>query len=154
MNQQVREADPIILIYLLTDAVTQFQFITSEGPNGQNDKAAKRLARSHAVKQALQNKRKRQKASMQNFLVHTAKDEKNLKRHARVGKCAGPLVLPTFTRDASILDPFQTLPVSISRLKVLLNNCKPVPTYCRVVCTDTGLFRPGSTGPRASFQHL
>lgn len=97
--------------------VAQFQFITVQDPND-DDKAAKRLARSHAVKQALQNKRKLQKASMQNFCIEDGKNPKHKGKHDR--SQASPLAIV----GASTLDPFDSLPVEGSRLQHLLNNRK------------------------------
>jgi hypothetical protein len=104
--------------------VPQFQFITFQDPSKENDKAAKRLARSHAVKQALQNKRKLQQASMQNFCIRTVEDEEDPKRPARKGKRDGFIAPSLATLATSALDPFDTLPVKGSILQRLLNNCQ------------------------------
>ena len=120
--------------------VAQFQFITVQDPND-NDKAAKRLARSHAVKQALQNKRKLQKASMQNFCIE---DGKNLNREGK---------LDVSRLGAASLDPFDSLPIKGTRLQHLLNNRKGFSSYDTQTQADT-LFRPSPTGPRASLQYF
>ena len=93
--------------------MAQFQFITFQDPND-NDKAVKRLARSHAIKQALQNKRRLQKAYMQNFHIEDGKTP----------KCKGKHESPLTILGASTLDPFDSLPIKSSRLQHLLNNCK------------------------------
>ncbi|UZP32279.1 hypothetical protein NXS19_000095 [Fusarium pseudograminearum] len=83
--------------------MAQFQFITFQTPNEQNDKTTRRVVRSHAVKQALQNKRNLEQASMENFFIHTLKDGKT-------------------TLGASTIDPFDSLPIKGARLQHLLNN--------------------------------
>ncbi|RBR25385.1 uncharacterized protein FIESC28_01822 [Fusarium coffeatum] len=98
--------------------MAKFQFIAVQDPND-NDKATKRLARSHAVKQALQNKRKLQKASMQNFCIQ---DGKNSKRPRQKGQHDGPQASPLVILGAGTLDPFDSLPIKSSRLQHLLNN--------------------------------
>lgn len=96
--------------------MVQFEFITVQDPND-NDKAAKRLARSHAVKQALQKKRDLQKASVQNFYVE---DGKNLNRKGK---------LDVSRLGAGSLDPFDSLPIKSSRLQHFLNNRKRFCSY-------------------------
>ncbi|SPJ72150.1 uncharacterized protein FTOL_01878 [Fusarium torulosum] len=99
--------------------VTQFQFISFQETS---DKNTKRLARSHAVKQALQSKRKEQKASMQHFCIRTIEDGKKPKRGQRRGRSGGTLTPSPISLFASVLDPFQTLAVDTKRLQALLNN--------------------------------
>ncbi|KAF5593770.1 uncharacterized protein FSUBG_9678 [Fusarium subglutinans] len=104
-------------------AMAHFQFVTVQGtPDKSSDKAAKRLARSHAVKQALQKKRQRQQESMQHFSVRTLEDEQEQRRMFckwQVNRQISPS--PT-TLSASLLDPFQSLPVNSKRLQILLND--------------------------------
>jgi hypothetical protein len=99
--------------------VTQFQFISFQKTS---DKNTKRLARSHAVKQALQSKRKEQKASLQNFCIRTIEDGEKLKRGTRRGKSGATLTPSPISLFASVFDPFQTLAVDTKRLQALLNN--------------------------------
>ncbi|KAH8159333.1 hypothetical protein CIB48_g8922 [Xylaria polymorpha] len=82
------------------------------------DRAARRLARSHAVKQALRNKRKTQQDLMDNFRVTTSQDKpvRFVRRRTRAGTIAPPLLSPSIGK----LDPFQTLAVDCSRLQALL----------------------------------
>ena len=128
--------------------VAQFQFITVQDPND-NDKATKRLARSHAVKQALQSKRKLQKASMQNFCIQ---DGKNSKRSIRRGQHDRPQASPLVILGAGSLDPFDSLPIKGTRLQHLLSNRGHFSPYN--MQHNLTLFRPGQTGTRASLQHL
>jgi hypothetical protein len=109
---------------LLTMPVTQYQFITFKTPNEQNDKATKRLARSHAVKQALQNKRRIQQAFMQNFCIRTIEDESKPMRAVRKSRQAGHSAPSPLSLSGNVLDPFRTLAVDSKRLQILLNNCK------------------------------
>ncbi|KAF5024062.1 hypothetical protein F66182_3858 [Fusarium sp. NRRL 66182] len=99
---------------------SQFQFITIQTPHDLDDRATRRLARSHAVKQGLQNKRRLQQESMGNFRVLTLKDKQ--KRSTSKRKPAIPVVASPFSLSASILDPFQTLAVDSSRLQALLGD--------------------------------
>ncbi|KAI0447227.1 hypothetical protein F4803DRAFT_575414 [Xylaria telfairii] len=100
--------------------VGQFQFISIQTPDDAKDHAARRLARSHAVKHALRNKRKTQQDSMDNFRVMTSQDKpaRFVKRRMRVRTIATPLLSPSIGK----LDPFQTLAVDCSRLQALLND--------------------------------
>ncbi|KAF4335648.1 hypothetical protein FBEOM_10485 [Fusarium beomiforme] len=101
--------------------MTQFQFV-SQTPNETTDKAAKRVARSHAMKQALQKKRQLQQASMQNFSVRTVEDERKQARSQRNKKCDKQLIPSPASLSASMLDPFQSLAVDSKRLQILLND--------------------------------
>ncbi|KAI0487347.1 hypothetical protein F4859DRAFT_509915 [Xylaria cf. heliscus] len=102
--------------------VGQFQFISIQTPNDAKDHATRRLARSHAVKQALKNKRKTQQDSRDNFYVITSQDKpgKSLRKRTRKETVATLLPSPSAGR----LDPFQTLAVDSSRLQALLSNCR------------------------------
>ncbi|TVY16452.1 hypothetical protein LARI1_G005751 [Lachnellula arida] len=102
-------------------AVGHFQFISMQAPDEARDKIAKRLARSHAVKQALENKRKLQQESGNNFRVTTSRD----KPRRLVGKRRpGTLAASLFSLFAGTLDPFQTLAVDSSRLQTLIGDYK------------------------------
>ncbi|KAF4969183.1 hypothetical protein FSARC_3559 [Fusarium sarcochroum] len=138
-----------------TDAAGRFQFISVQVPDEANDLATRRLARSHAVKQALQNKRKIQQASMQNFRVKTPNDEDKPKRTIRKSNHAGVPVSSPVSLSASILDPFQTLAVDSSRLQILLNDYQarhaPEPVFSFVEELDfqnfRSVFRAGLVDP-------
>merc|ERR1711939_916922 len=52
----------------------KFQFISIHSPDDAKDRRTRRQARSHAVKQALSNKRKLQRESRENFLVLSSRD--------------------------------------------------------------------------------
>jgi hypothetical protein len=102
----------------------QFQFVPVHGPHVLKDKAAIRSARSHAVKQALDNKRKHQQQSRQNFRMTTTSTKSNHKsRTPSIKKHRTVLpVLSLFSLDASALDPFQSLAVDSARLQTLLRH--------------------------------
>jgi hypothetical protein len=104
--------------------VTHFQFITFQSPNDQNDKITKRVARSHAVKQVLQNKRNLRQASMDNFYIHTIKGGKNAEE--TIGKAFPEIssALSPATLSAGIMDPFDSLAIKGTRLQHLLNICR------------------------------
>ncbi|KAL2831403.1 hypothetical protein BDW59DRAFT_140140 [Aspergillus cavernicola] len=89
----------------------QFQFISIQAPHDAKDQIQRRLARSHAVKHALQNKRRQQQKSRDNFRVTTVEDSPR-KVVSR----------PRFSLSAGALDPFQTLAVDASRLQTLLGD--------------------------------
>ncbi|KAF2790979.1 hypothetical protein K505DRAFT_377130 [Melanomma pulvis-pyrius CBS 109.77] len=100
----------------------RFHFISIQAPDEAKDQITRRLARSHAVKQALEKKRKLQQESKDNFHVTTSGD----KPRRLVGKRTHTrtLVAPLFSLSAGALDPFQTLAVDSSRLQELLGNYK------------------------------
>ncbi|KAI0111295.1 hypothetical protein GGR51DRAFT_509619 [Nemania sp. FL0031] len=103
-------------------AVGQFQFISIQAPNDGKDRVTRRLARSHAVKQALKNKRKLQQESRDNFRITTSQDTRGMLagRRPRTGIMAMSFLSPS----AGKLDPFETLAVDASRLQALLNDHK------------------------------
>lgn len=102
----------------------QFHFISVEGPGVLNDKITRRLARSHAVKQALKNKRRLQQRSRENFRITTDTTKTKQKALTHVPKNHGTVVLSPFSLAAGALDPFQSLAVDSTRLQKLLQNCK------------------------------
>jgi hypothetical protein len=105
--------------------VVDFQFVSVQAtPDKTSDKAAKRLARSHAVKQALQRKRQLQQKSMQHFSVRTIDDERQQTGRNCKGQCDKRLTSSPASLSASLLDPFQSLAVDSKRLQVLLNDCE------------------------------
>lgn len=105
--------------------MAHFQFVTVQGPPDKtSDKAAKRLARSHAVKQALQKKRQRQQESMRHFSVRTIEDEQEQTRSISRRQCTKRTIPSPVSLSASLLDPFQSLAVDSKRLHILLNDCE------------------------------
>jgi hypothetical protein len=84
----------------------------------------RRLARSHAVKQALAKKRKLQQESGDNFRVTTS--ENIPRRLVRKRTRTRTLAISLFSLSAGELDPFKTLAVDSSRLQTLLGDCKPL----------------------------
>ncbi|RKK72119.1 hypothetical protein BFJ69_g10382 [Fusarium oxysporum] len=104
-------------------SMVDFQFVSIKAtPDKTSDKAAKRLARSHAVKQALQRKRQLQQKSMQHFSVRTIDDERKQTGRNCKGQCDKRLTSSPASLSASLLDPFQSLAVDSKRLQVLLND--------------------------------
>ncbi|KAI1271670.1 hypothetical protein F5Y07DRAFT_382310 [Xylaria sp. FL0933] len=97
--------------------VEKFRFVSIQGPNDPNDGATRRLARSHAVKQALENKRKIQQESRCNFRIVTPQDKVKLTKK-RTNARAIPV--SPFSLSAGKLDPFETLAVESPRLQTLL----------------------------------
>ncbi|KAL4938712.1 hypothetical protein BDV06DRAFT_231562 [Aspergillus oleicola] len=100
-----------------------FQFISiPAGNNPTKDKAARRQARSHAVKKALEKKRTRQQLSGSNFAITTLSNPctSNTTITSRA-RAPSPRSLPCQILG-SALDPFQTLAVDSSRMQVLLGD--------------------------------
>ncbi|KAF5633829.1 nucleoside diphosphate sugar epimerase [Fusarium tjaetaba] len=98
-------------------------FVTVQArPDKTSDKAAKRLARSHAVKQALQKKRQLKQESMQHFSVRTIEDEPEQTRSICRRQCSKRTIPSPASLSASLLDPFQSLAVDCKRLQILLND--------------------------------
>ncbi|RDW60540.1 hypothetical protein BP6252_11923 [Coleophoma cylindrospora] len=116
-------------------AAGNFQFISVQTPDVPKDRITRRVARSHAVKQALQTKRKLQQESGDNFRVTTSKHKP--KRDLSSRSCTGTLVMSSlYSLSAGALDPFQTLAVNSSRLQILLCDYKarqaPEPVFSMV----------------------
>ncbi|KAL4861338.1 hypothetical protein BDV12DRAFT_69636 [Aspergillus spectabilis] len=88
----------------------QFQFISIQAPDDAKDQMQRRRARSHAVKQALEKKRRLQQKSRENFRITTLKDSTTT--------LAGSL----FSPFAGVLDPFKAFAVDLSRLQILLGD--------------------------------
>ncbi|KAL3479278.1 hypothetical protein BJX99DRAFT_268676 [Aspergillus californicus] len=96
----------------------QFQFITMQSPEDAKDRTQRRLARSHAVKHALETKRRQQQRCRTNFRVTTLKETGSPRKVVSISR-----PLPLFSSpSASALDPFQTLAVDSSRLQILLGD--------------------------------
>ncbi|KAL4796660.1 hypothetical protein BDV19DRAFT_79417 [Aspergillus venezuelensis] len=95
-----------------------FQFISID--DTRQNKAARRQARSHAVKKALEKKRKRQQLSGNNFTIttlsHLYTDDYTSGSEASLSLQMPCRIL------GSTLDPFQVLAVDSSRLQVLLGD--------------------------------
>lgn len=98
------------------------KFISIQTPNDPKDLNKRREARSHAIKQALESKRKAQRQTSDNFRV-TGSAEKAVKITNR-GVRTDLVALSPFSLAAGILDPFQTLAVDSSRLQSLLADRK------------------------------
>ncbi|MCJ1223713.1 hypothetical protein MMC12_000356 [Toensbergia leucococca] len=113
-NSAEAESEPV--------AAGNFHFISFQAPDDVKDQITRRLARSHAVKQALQKKRKLQQESGDNFRVTASKDKPRrlVNKKARTETRAASLS----SLSAGALDPFQTLAVDSSRLQTLLGDYK------------------------------
>ncbi|VZH95141.1 unnamed protein product [Fusarium fujikuroi] len=134
--------------------MAHFQFVTVQGPPDKtSDKAAKRLARSHAVKQALQKKRQMQQQSMQHFAVRTIEDEREQTRSICRRHCTKRTIPSPVSLSASLLDPFQSLAIDSKRLQILLNdfNARQAPEPVFSVEDDfqnfKSVFRSGLVDP-------
>ncbi|KAL2867604.1 uncharacterized protein BJX67DRAFT_387834 [Aspergillus lucknowensis] len=97
----------------------KFQFVSVQGPDGPKDRIQRRQARSHAVKRALEIKRKRERKSRENFRVSVLRTSPE----KEVNECKA-LVGPLVSLSAGTLDPFETLAVDSSRLQSLLGDYK------------------------------
>ena len=106
-----------------------FHFVSVEAaPSKARQVATRRQARSHAVKQALENKRKLQQEAGDNFRIATSRDvaprKKPLKRQKTQVENRLVPICPDLS--ASALDPFQTLAVNSARLQALLSTREPL----------------------------
>lgn len=98
-----------------------YQFISISHPDDVKDRKKRRCARSHAVKQALEVKRKLQQKSRNNF--HILSSQEYAQKLADKQAYTRTLVAPPPVLSAGILDPFQTLAVDSSRLQMFLGEC-------------------------------
>ncbi|KAL4745766.1 hypothetical protein BDW72DRAFT_207914 [Aspergillus terricola var. indicus] len=101
-----------------------FRFISIQVNEHAKDKATQRQARSHAVKRALERKRKQQQLSRANFIIKTFED-RDLDDHGETAKpctVTSTSVAPALFHLSGALDPFQTLAVDSSRLQALLGD--------------------------------
>ncbi|KAJ9259635.1 hypothetical protein DTO212C5_8589 [Paecilomyces variotii] len=103
-------------------AAGRFLFISSQALDKANGQITRRLARSHAVKQALETKRRLQEKSKDNFRITTTKDKP--KRFVRRKRDTETPAVSLFSLSEGALDPFQTLAADSSRLRILLSNDK------------------------------
>ncbi|RDW64358.1 uncharacterized protein DSM5745_09769 [Aspergillus mulundensis] len=95
-----------------------FQFISIQVNDDAKDRAARRQARSHAVKKALEKKRKRQQLARNNFIVTTLEDRGGSVEFGLSQSVARKA--PISGQISNGLDPFETLAVDSSRLQILL----------------------------------
>lgn len=112
-----------------------FRFVAIQNPDAPRDPAQKRLARSHAVKNALRVKRERQEKSNINFQI--LYPSLVITPH----RSAAPVPegsLPPLGALSDTHNPFEMLAVDSSRLKSLLSKCKSL-SICGVF-TETKSF--------------
>ncbi|TPX16075.1 uncharacterized protein E0L32_004070 [Thyridium curvatum] len=103
----------------LAETSANFHFVTVSHPNDGKDRRIRRKARSHALKQAVERKRRAQQQSGDNFRLSSATD---YSRGVVTKRDARNLVVPPRSLSASKLDPFQSLAVDSSRLQALLGD--------------------------------
>lgn len=102
-------------VYLTTFLDNNFRFVSVQNPGDIKDRAAKRLARSHAIKHALESKRKVQQQSALNFRIPVAPLKENINKSACKAQLTHIIAsLPPLSTGA--LDPFQMLGVDSSKL--------------------------------------
>ncbi|KAL3428919.1 hypothetical protein BDV09DRAFT_190565 [Aspergillus tetrazonus] len=101
-----------------------FRFISIQVNDHAKDKATQRQARSHAVKRALERKRKQQQLSRANFIIKTFEDRNLDDPDKRATPCTvtRSSLAPVVSHLSGALDPFQTLAVDSSRLQALLGD--------------------------------
>jgi hypothetical protein len=107
---------PRTIVLTQTDAAFQFVFV--QKPNRAAGRSAKRLARSHAMKVALEQKRQHQRESNDNFRILQPQDCKS-RRNKKQTSSVIVQVPPTHN-----LDPFRTLAAETLRMQVLIRDCK------------------------------
>ena len=102
---------------LLTGPVdNRFRFIAIQNPDAAKDPVTKRMARSHAVKNALRAKRERQNKSNIDFRIVGAPEAAQQPLDEDVPSPVQALLYP----DGGAIDPFGMLDADSSRLKYLL----------------------------------
>ncbi|KAL4739045.1 hypothetical protein BDV11DRAFT_205445 [Aspergillus similis] len=101
-----------------------FQFISIRVNDHAKDKTTQRQARSHAVKRALERKRRQQQLSRANFILKTFEDLDLSNPGEAPKSCTVTTtgLAPAFSHVSGALDPFQTLAVDSSRLQALLGD--------------------------------
>ncbi|KIA75422.1 hypothetical protein HK57_00098 [Aspergillus ustus] len=97
-----------------------FEFISIQTPDDAKDRKTRRLARSHAVKNAIENKRRQQQLSGDIFPITTVEDHRHSEKKAK--SCTRSTPAPLLSQLAGALDPFQALAVDSSRLQMLLGD--------------------------------
>lgn len=103
----------------MTGTNDQFQFVSVSAAEPHKDSQARRQARSHAVRQALEKKRRLQRESADNIRVI------NYTTASKRGKSTTALSTGILASPRPhALDPFETLAVDSSRLRALLGNCE------------------------------
>ena len=101
---------------------SQFHFVSIQNPRDANNRKARRLAKSHAVARALENKRKVQQESGRNFCAVSLKRDYG-RPGGRKEQSQTLLASPScFSANAS--DPFQMLVAESPRLRALHDQCK------------------------------
>ncbi|PYH41298.1 uncharacterized protein BP01DRAFT_349483 [Aspergillus saccharolyticus JOP 1030-1] len=106
-----------------------FQFIAIQSNGHVNDKAMRRQARSHAIRKALERRRKEQQRSRTNFIVTTFQDpslrfklDQAVEAPKSFTRTSPSPPAPTYSALCGALDPFQTLAVNSARLQALLGD--------------------------------
>lgn len=99
-----------------------------QDPHAPKDVGARRLARSHAVKQALRSKRNLQQKVHGNFFSVMLQHGPG-RSVVKGTQLSQTLARSPFSLSADALDPFNTLAVDSSRLKVLLKQCEYSPKH-------------------------
>ncbi|KAL4757329.1 uncharacterized protein BDW70DRAFT_153463 [Aspergillus foveolatus] len=101
-----------------------FRFISIQVNDHAKDKATQRQARSHAVKRALERKRKQQQLSRANFIIKSFEDRDldDTGETAKPCTVTSSSLAPVLSHLSGALDPFQTLAVDSSRLQALLGD--------------------------------
>ncbi|KAH8801797.1 putative N-ethylmaleimide reductase [Xylogone sp. PMI_703] len=103
---------------MATEDWSNFQFICVQSLDVVGDRKAKRLARSHAIKRALENKRKLQQRSGHNFRITSLNEHPRRKVAQRTWEYHSTLL--TSSPTAGLLNPFQMLAADSSRLRTWL----------------------------------
>ncbi|KAL2841002.1 hypothetical protein BJY01DRAFT_14599 [Aspergillus pseudoustus] len=97
-----------------------FEFISIQAPEDAKDRKTRRLARSHAVKKAIENKRRQQQLSGDIFPITTVEDHYQSKKKGK--GFSRPTAAPLLSHTTGAFDPFQALAVDSSRLQMLLSD--------------------------------
>ena len=113
------QTKPVLPFSQMRIEAGNFRFITIQAPDEAKDPARKRLARSHAVKEAHRNKRKLEQETNSNFRILTSREKP---RKPATWGSGSEVLSPLFSLSGGALDPFETLAVDSCRLQKLLRN--------------------------------
>jgi hypothetical protein len=114
----------VAVCYADLSSEISFHFVTTQNPESVKDPKTRRQIRSHAVKHALQGKRKLEREANDNFRVLSSSSVKIVEQKETQ---LVQTLLPRTRLSSSVagkLNPFEALAIDSSRLKALLNHRK------------------------------
>ena len=101
-----------------------FRFITTRGPHDAKDRETRRSVQSHAVRQALQNKRKQEKALNQNFRSSPSKDDPFRPGRAEQDTQHQVNIVSSISILSGVIPSLEKGSIRMLRLDALMSQCK------------------------------